>query len=137
VTEPLPSALAAHFSTKAMIGVPDLARLLPMDRETIKAHIDAERLVGRFKGFGRIKRQRVFTETDVARFLEVLAGDTACQFSGSREAHSTTSHSTSNVVAFTGRLDAGTRVRQLPSRRKKKPQPAKSSSATRPNDAAP
>ena len=66
----LPSALESHFATFVVIDVPQLAALFPMDRKTIKRHIDAGRLPSRFKGCGRNKPRRVFTRADIERFLE-------------------------------------------------------------------
>lgn len=68
--EALPSALEAHFATFVVIDVPQLAALFPMDRKTIKRHIDAGRLPSRIKGGGRKKPHRVFTRSDIERFLE-------------------------------------------------------------------
>lgn len=117
---PLPTALATHFAVQATIGVPRLAELLPMDRETIKRHIDAERLVGRLKGFGRIKRQFVFTETDIARFLDALAGDGECQSISHGAARSITTTLRSNVIALPDRPSVTMNVTRRPLRKAKR-----------------
>lgn len=66
----LPSALEAHFAMFVVIDVPQLAALFPMDRKTIKRHVDAGRLPSRFKGGGRKRPHRVFTRSDIEKFLE-------------------------------------------------------------------
>lgn len=68
----LPTALARHFSAKATMSMSELAEILPMDRGTLKRHIEEGRLIGRHKGFGRVKPHRVFTEQDVVDFLRAL-----------------------------------------------------------------
>ncbi|TQF31713.1 hypothetical protein UNPA324_20350 [Bradyrhizobium sp. UNPA324] len=79
---PLPSdpaefsqALEAAFAGRATIGVPELAALLPMHRETIARHVAVGNLVGRLKGLGRTRRHRVFTIADVRRFLQKITDD--------------------------------------------------------------
>ncbi|MHC2289166.1 hypothetical protein [Bradyrhizobium barranii] len=65
-------ALEAAFNGRVTIGVPELAALIPMHRETIARHIAAGNLVGRLKGLGRKRRRRVFTITNVERFMRRL-----------------------------------------------------------------
>ncbi|MDA9425669.1 MULTISPECIES: hypothetical protein [Bradyrhizobium] len=68
----LSQALEAAFAGRATIGVPELAALIPMHRETIARHIAAGNLVGRLKGLGRTRRHRVFTMSDVMRFIQTI-----------------------------------------------------------------
>jgi hypothetical protein len=68
----LREALEAAFGGRATIGVPELAALIPLHRETIARHVAAGNLVGRLKGLGRARRHRVFTIADVTRFLQLL-----------------------------------------------------------------
>ncbi|UPJ27083.1 hypothetical protein [Bradyrhizobium sp. CW1] len=71
----LTGALEAAFAGRVTIGVPELAALIPMHRETIAGHIAAGNLTGRLKGLGRIKRHRVFTIADVARFMHLISDE--------------------------------------------------------------
>lgn len=67
----LSQALEVAFAGRVAIGIPELAALISMHRETIAKHVAAGNLVGRLKGFGRIRRHRVFTIADVARFKAI------------------------------------------------------------------
>lgn len=71
----LAHALEAAFAGRVTIGVPELAALIPMHRETIARHIAAGNLVGRLKGLGRTRRHRVFTIADVARFMHLMSDE--------------------------------------------------------------
>ncbi|MGY4411957.1 hypothetical protein ACVWW4_003693 [Bradyrhizobium sp. LB7.1] len=75
----LSTALEAAFAGRATIGVPELAALIPMHRETIARHIAAGNLVGRLKGLGRTRRHRVFTIGDVARFMQLITDEPRSQ----------------------------------------------------------
>lgn len=71
----LGQALEVAFAGRVTIGVPELAALVPMHRETIARHVAAGNLVGRLKGLGRTRHHRVFTIADVRRFLQKIAED--------------------------------------------------------------
>ncbi|MEH2705195.1 DNA-binding protein [Bradyrhizobium elkanii] len=133
MTAALPQALDAHFSAFATIGVPQLARLLPMDRTTIARHIADETLPSRIKGKGRKKPRRVFTRSDVEAFLEALEETPPpCLSISPPRAVSGTSISRSKVIAFPAQPNARARVTRVQPRRKKKPAPASSSPAGSP-----
>lgn len=71
-TGELVHTLDAAFAGRTTIGVPELAALIPMHRETIARHTAAGSLVGRLKGLGRTRRHRVFTIDDAIRFLQSI-----------------------------------------------------------------
>ncbi|MBR0803593.1 hypothetical protein JQ636_08600 [Bradyrhizobium japonicum] len=68
-------ALENAFAGRVTIGIPELAALIPMHRETIARHIAAGNLVGRLKGLGRTRCHRVFTIADVTRFMQMMADE--------------------------------------------------------------
>ncbi|WLA58519.1 hypothetical protein [Bradyrhizobium diazoefficiens] len=102
----LGQALEDAFAGRVTIGVPELATLIPMHRETIARHIAAGNLVGRLKGLGRTRRHRFFTIADVMRFLRLMADETR-----------TLTPAPSNVGDLPIRLQRGMRM-TLPSKRR-------------------
>jgi hypothetical protein len=82
-TTPLPTApaeltraLMDAFAGRETIGVRELAELIPMSRETIAKHITAGNLLGRLDGRAEFKHRRVFTVSDVVRFLQLTTATT-------------------------------------------------------------
>jgi len=124
----LPEALDAFFSAHILIGVPELSRLLPMDRGTICAHIDAGRLPDRRKGTGIKKPRRVFTRQDVEGLVEAM-GNAGCQSTVKNVRHITTLTSPSKVTAFPVRPAARANVTRVKSKTRKKQKPEISSPA--------
>ncbi len=131
-TAPLPEALAAHFARQATIGMPQLARLLPMDDETLRRHIADGRLACRFKGFGRVRRRRVFTQSDILQFLQALEDAAPCPSIATRDRPITGTISKSAVIVFPARPNCGMNVTRRPSKKRAKPRPDASSSRSAP-----
>ncbi|MCK1455028.1 hypothetical protein IVB36_30210 [Bradyrhizobium sp. 35] len=104
----LSRALEAAFAGRATIGVPELAALVPMHRETIARHIAAGNLVGRLKGLGRTRRHRVFTIGDVKRFMQLITD----------EPGTPTSESFRQAGNFAIRLENGMIMRVKPPKRR-------------------
>ncbi|KQT78376.1 hypothetical protein ASG59_07760 [Methylobacterium sp. Leaf466] len=67
---PCPAPLAAVFERQATITLAELARLLPMDPETLRGHIRRGHISYVQIGFGERAPRRVFTLDAVLRFLE-------------------------------------------------------------------
>src|ERR1700730_4155099 len=66
-------------------------------------------------GRGKVKRRIMFTETDLAAFIERRARrDVPCQSTSTRTARSTISTSNTSVVAFTALRNARTSAKQKP-----------------------
>jgi hypothetical protein len=65
----LPATIEAAFSGRTMLSAKELAAVLEMDPKTLRKHIENGDIAGRFKGTGRIRRHRVFTIADVAKFF--------------------------------------------------------------------
>ncbi|MGY8706997.1 hypothetical protein RAD16_14765 [Bradyrhizobium sp. 18BD] len=102
------TALEVAFAGRVTIGVPELAALLPMHRETIARHIAAGNLVGRLKGLGRTRRHHVFTIDDVSRFMRRITD----------EARSLTP-APDIAGNFAIRLDRGIIMRVIPPKRRR------------------
>jgi hypothetical protein len=62
---PEDAAIEAAFAGRTTIGAPAAARLLDMDIKTLRRHVEAGNLVGRFKGLGRARHHRVFCRADL------------------------------------------------------------------------
>jgi len=107
MTSELSRALEDAFAGRATIGVPELAALIPMHRETIARHIAAGNLVGRLKGLGRTRRHRVFTIADVKRFMQLIT-----------EPRTPTSESFQQAGSFAVRLGNGATMRVIPPKRR-------------------
>jgi hypothetical protein len=67
--EDLPEKILAAFADRTMLSLGELARVLEMDRETLKKIRERGDITGRIKGVGRVKRHWVFTIADVAKYL--------------------------------------------------------------------
>ncbi|MEH2690445.1 DNA-binding protein [Bradyrhizobium diazoefficiens] len=132
-TTPLSPALESHFAAFVTIDVPQLARLFPMDRKTIKRHIDAGRLPSRILGCGRKKPHRCFSRADIEAFL---TGDNgACPSIATSDRNTFNTSSRSNVVAFTAPRNGTMNSRPARSRPRKSAKRAPSSNASEPSSA--
>jgi hypothetical protein len=116
-TGSLPDGLQVWFADHATIPLPQLARLLPMDRGTLARHIEDGRLAGRFKGLGRKRRHRVFTAGDVTRFLERISEPAPCPSTEIPDPPTGNIRSTSTVIDFPVQLGNGMKMRRLLSRK--------------------
>lgn len=117
----IPSQILDAFQQRAFLGIPQLAPLLDMDIKTLRKHIAAGELVGRYKGTGTIQRTRVFTLADVVKFLRrpsTTNSETACQSSGSKRRRSGNSISRSTVVDITDRLKSAAKPKHSNSRKR-------------------
>ncbi len=117
----VPPTIEAAFSVHAMLGTQQVARLLEMDVKTLRKHIGAGELVGRLKGLGRKRRHRVFTLSDVTRFLNRPDEDASCRSIVTKTARTGNSTSRSTVIAFPDRPNSPVvNVTRRPSRMGKK-----------------
>jgi hypothetical protein len=66
----LPETVRTAFAERTLLGAPEVARLLEIDPKTLRRHIANGDISFRVKGFGRVKPRRVFTITDIAKFLQ-------------------------------------------------------------------
>jgi hypothetical protein len=121
----VPAPIARYFDEHSTAGMPEMARLLEMDVKTLRKHVVAQELVGRFKGVGRIYRRRVFTLEDTLRFLNrPSAQEPECRSIAPKQAGSGTTISRSAVLAFPARPGVTMNVTRPKSKPSKKSKPA-------------
>ena len=123
----VPVAIREAFEASPLLGMPQISKLLPMDWETLRAHVAAGNLVGRVKGFGIKKPRRVFTLADIARFLARLMEPTPCQPIAAPVPNSTPMISRSKVIAFPAQPGLRMNVQPPTSRKPKGPKQRHSS----------
>lgn len=64
-----PETVRAAFANRTMLSLPEVAKLLEMDRRTLRNQIVNGEITARLKGAGQTRRRWAFTITDVAKYL--------------------------------------------------------------------
>ncbi|KQP60623.1 hypothetical protein ASF39_15785 [Methylobacterium sp. Leaf108] len=111
---PCPAPLAAVFERQATITLAELARLLPMDPETLRGHIRRGHISYVQIGFGERAPRRVFTLDAVLRFLEDRSRTECLSTSGPARRRTATTSSVEGG-GFLALLEREAAERQRPS----------------------
>ena len=70
--EDLPEKVLAAFAGRTMLSATELAPVLDMHSQTLRALIAKGVITGRLKGVGKIRRRYGFTIADVAKYLHAI-----------------------------------------------------------------
>ena len=68
----LPEAIVEAFRQSPLMSLPRVAKLLGMDRDTLREYVRAGKIPSRQKGFGKVSPRLVFILSDVAILLSYM-----------------------------------------------------------------